>query len=109
MQSLTLVQYQDLLTMLNSYLNIARVVTKPDASHNQASGTCFSISVSPALNSPRYWIVDSGATSHICFSLPYFDQLRSVSNVFVTLPNHSRIPVTHIGNVKISDHLILAM
>ncbi|XP_050211821.1 uncharacterized protein LOC126661981 [Mercurialis annua] len=53
------------------------------------------------------WIIDSGATDHIVCSLNAFSSYKLVKNVFVTLPNHSKIPVTHIGIVKFSSSFVL--
>ncbi|XP_023638865.1 uncharacterized protein LOC111830613 [Capsella rubella] len=36
------------------------------------------------------WIIDSGASSHVCSDLDMFRELRPVSNVTVTLPNGTR-------------------
>ncbi|XP_023641965.1 uncharacterized protein LOC111831564 [Capsella rubella] len=37
------------------------------------------------------WIIDSGASIHVCSDLDMFRELRPVSNVTVTLPNGTRI------------------
>lgn len=52
------------------------------------------------------WIIDSGAT-HVCSDLAMFSHTLPVSNVTVSLPDGVRVPITHIGNVHISDILIL--
>jgi len=53
------------------------------------------------------WIIDSGASSHVCSDLAMFRELKSVSGVTVTLPNGTRVSITHIGTVHITQKLIL--
>lgn len=53
------------------------------------------------------WIIDSGATTHVCSDLALFSSTSSVSGVTVTLPNGTREQITHVGTVHISDVLIL--
>ena len=53
------------------------------------------------------WIIDSGATSHVCSDLSLFCETVSVSGVNVSLPNDTRVEITHTGTVPISHALIL--
>ena len=53
------------------------------------------------------WIIDSGATSHVCSVLSLFSETISVSGVNVSLPNDTRVEITHTGTVPISHALIL--
>ena len=46
-------------------------------------------------------MIDSGATRHIS------EQLRSLHNSTVTLPNHVTIPVNYCGDIILSDYLNL--
>ena len=66
-QSLSSVQYQQLLGMLNNHLGAAKDRAESDASPNQASGIRLSLSLNPFIGQSQYWIIDSGATSHVCF------------------------------------------
>ncbi|CAN1792471.1 hypothetical protein LINPERHAP1_LOCUS19695 [Linum perenne] len=43
------------------------------------------------------WVVDSGATDHIVYSVQCLDQYQAVSNSCVSLPNGEMVPITHIG------------
>ncbi|CAL1391679.1 unnamed protein product [Linum trigynum] len=51
------------------------------------------------------WIIDSGATDHVACSLDLFVDFTPLSGMFVTLPNGSRIAVTHKGSVRLSNTL----
>lgn len=53
------------------------------------------------------WIVDSGATSHVCSDLNLFSEVCPISGVTVSLPNGTSVPISHTGTVRISDDLIL--
>ncbi|XP_056864308.1 uncharacterized protein LOC130511370 [Raphanus sativus] len=66
-----------------------------------------SLSTLPSLVPHDSWIIDSGASSHVCSSIDMFDSFVSVSSVTVTLPNDSKVPITHVGTIKITDSLIL--
>ncbi|XP_022856063.1 uncharacterized protein LOC111377235, partial [Olea europaea var. sylvestris] len=107
MHSLNHTQYQQLMNMLGNHLTSAKTNTRNDEHTNQVSGTCFSIVLNPCLNSPKHWVMDSGATSHICFSKSAFYSMKLIENAYVTLPNHKRIPVSFVGIVKFSNNLML--
>ncbi|XP_033142562.1 uncharacterized protein LOC117132479 [Brassica rapa] len=53
------------------------------------------------------WIIDSGATTHVCSDLNLFTNTSSVLGVTVSLPNGVHEPITHIGTVHISSSIIL--
>ncbi|CAA7049128.1 unnamed protein product [Microthlaspi erraticum] len=53
------------------------------------------------------WIIDSGATTHVCSDLTLFSTTVSVSGVTVSLPNGVRVPIIHTSTVHISDALVL--
>lgn len=55
----------------------------------------------------NHWIMDSGASDHISYSLHNFTYVKPVNNCFVQLPNNKKIPISHIGIVKISSSLKL--
>lgn len=43
----------------------------------------------------------------MCFSRDSFTSLVDVSDMFVTLPNNSRLPVQSTGDVPLNSHIIL--
>ncbi|XP_019085460.1 PREDICTED: uncharacterized protein LOC109126393 [Camelina sativa] len=53
------------------------------------------------------WIIDTGATSHVCSDLTLFNETTSVSGVTVMLPNDARVDITHCGTVHLSSSLTL--
>ena len=57
--------------------------------------------------SPNSWIIDTGATDHIITCLDNFTFYKHASNMYVKLPNIIKIPVVHIGEVRLIEQLIL--
>lgn len=56
---------------------------------------------------PDSWIIDSGASSHVCSDLAMFTSLSPVTSVSVSLPNGIQVPITHTGTIHITSALIL--
>lgn len=57
----------------------------------------------------QIWIVDSGATDHICTSMFWFDNYHAIDPVPVNLPNGNVVMAQLSGDVRISDGLVLRM
>ena len=53
------------------------------------------------------WVIDTGARDHMVHSITCFTTITATLNTFVNLPNGEVASVTHVGIVKISEHLIL--
>ena len=53
------------------------------------------------------WVIDTGATDHMIYSITYFTSITSTLNTNVNLPNGKSALVTHIGTVKITEKLVL--
>ena len=53
------------------------------------------------------WIIDSGATTHVCSDLAMFNETNTVFGVTVSLPNDTRVQITHTGTIPLSHSLIL--
>lgn len=58
-------------------------------------------------SSMQYWILDSGASQHICSNLKAFTNIRPVQNSNVILPNNTSIAVNLCGDVVINSQLTL--
>ncbi|XP_060211841.1 uncharacterized protein LOC132639411 [Lycium barbarum] len=65
-------------------------------------GSCLSI------HDSKTWIIDSGASEHMCFDSSSFSSLIAFPvSVKISLPNSFRINVTHTGSVPILHNLTL--
>lgn len=61
-----------------------------------------------ALSAPSFsaWIIDTGASNHMCSSLSLFSSYKPCPNPsFVQLPDGSDAKITHIGTVVLSPDL----
>ncbi|KAL8107853.1 hypothetical protein AgCh_024310 [Apium graveolens] len=56
-----------------------------------------------------HWIVDSGATDHMCSDLSFFIHINELkgSNNLITIPNGKLSQVTHIGTFKMIEDIVL--
>ncbi|CAA7015065.1 unnamed protein product [Microthlaspi erraticum] len=57
--------------------------------------------------SSQSWIIDSGATHHVCHDRDLFVEISSSMNRSVTLPTGIGIAIEGIGTVKLNDSLVL--
>ncbi|KAK2398067.1 hypothetical protein QL285_059572 [Trifolium repens] len=53
------------------------------------------------------WILDSGASHHICNSIQWFHSYNEITPIKVKLPNGSHVLAKHSGIVKFSNSFIL--
>ena len=49
------------------------------------------------------WVIYTGATDHMVYSISCFTSIIATLNTFVNLPNGETALVTHVGTVKISE------
>ena len=76
-------------------------------STSYVTGTCFSVSIDPMLSSPHYWILDSGASKHVCFHARAFSFLKPIKGARVTLPDRTSIHVSYSGDIQLNPNLTL--
>jgi len=99
----TLDQYQTLLALLQ---------------HVKSSGNVSSqVSVIPSnmttqtrnnfISSFSYWIIDSGATDHICSSLTYFTSYHQIDLIYVKLPNGNQVISNYSGSVFLNQNHVI--
>ncbi|XP_019164261.1 PREDICTED: uncharacterized protein LOC109160421 [Ipomoea nil] len=115
-------QFQKLLSLLqnqnkgnqsssNAAVTIAGSGVKPsfkDSVEAPSEGrTTSNPSLNVVMNTDDFWIVDSGATDHITCSLDYFDAYERVQGISVKLPNGEIVSVTHIGQIRLNQNILL--
>ncbi|WVZ10350.1 hypothetical protein V8G54_014880 [Vigna mungo] len=52
------------------------------------------------------WIIDSGATDHICPTKSFFHSLHPIKPINIKLPNHTTVIAHFSGNIHIGDLLL---
>lgn len=67
---------------------------------------CAPVSGSSSISS-RVWILDTGATHHVCSSPSSFQYLDLSVNPVVTVANGQTVSAAGIGSVRLSEHLTL--
>lgn len=55
----------------------------------------------------KLWIIDSGATDHVCCDLSFFVSITASSPISVQLPNKTFVSVSKRGTVKLNEELTL--
>ena len=53
------------------------------------------------------WIIDTGATDHIVYSVSLLTSITAISHSMVQLPNGESAVVTHVGTIQLSSHITL--
>ena len=112
LSSLTNSQCQQLIALLNSQLQgnlrVSPELPQPGASVANFSGIIFSSLSFNSVISSNTWILDTGATHHVCCSLNSFDSVIPTFNSFVTLPNGNSVPVKNTGSIRLLPSLTLS-
>ena len=53
------------------------------------------------------WVINTGATYHVCCDPSLIFESIYVQNTTITLPNGKLVGIERIGSVKVSDFLVL--
>lgn len=78
--------------------------TFPSSSMNKTSGNICAIS---KLHKSNCWILDTGATDHVCCSLSKFQTYKRIKPISVKLPDGSQVVANFYGTVTFSNSLYL--
>lgn len=108
-QTLTPDQHTQLMKMFIIHLSTPSLDSHtPDrASSSFTTCICLSASLMPSLSTGKPWILDSGASGHICSDARLFEKLTPLQNSLVTLPNRNIIPVQAFGDIRLSSFIFL--
>ncbi|KAL4285046.1 hypothetical protein GQ457_16G030870 [Hibiscus cannabinus] len=108
--SLSTQQCQQLIAMLTSQLQTASSSAVPSSSSvnfaMQGKILSFVNSLS-SVNIKHSWIIDSGASCHVCYSKELFESLYPIAARSILLPNKTVVSVGFAGNVRLSECLLL--
>ncbi|KAL6315352.1 hypothetical protein AAG906_000458 [Vitis piasezkii] len=106
-------QCQQLIALLSSQLHRSTTVTLESQEQGASSGSnflgkyYFSSSFSHNSIPPNSWVLDTGATHHVCISLHLFKTSLLSRNSNVTLPNGHFVPITRIGSIELFTGLVV--
>ncbi|KAK6123801.1 hypothetical protein DH2020_042455 [Rehmannia glutinosa] len=100
-------QCQQLIAMLSNRMSTFSMDSHtPAQDTTHSTGTCFSVSLDSSISSSRFWIIDSGASRHICCHRHAFTSLRPFT-ASVILPNDMSIESCFSGDVQLSPLIVL--
>ena len=71
------------------------------------AGACFFVSVNHTLSSSNTWILDLGASRHICPTASQFINMHPLYNSTISLPNKTSIPVHFTGDISLHSNMLL--
>nr|KYP60497.1 Retrovirus-related Pol polyprotein from transposon TNT 1-94 [Cajanus cajan] len=90
--------------LINFLTNQMQADTTLDAIATNVTGICMNVALD---NNYHTWIIDSGATSHICCFKHLFHSYTAIHDSHVLLPNSTKVKVEGIGSIKINDDIFL--
>lgn len=92
--------------ILGFYLNS---ILTPSPSHcTPFTGTIlFTPFIGAISKSCLVWLLDTGATHHVCCDLSMFKSFSPIQNDYVNLPNGVTIPITHTRTIHLTPHITL--
>lgn len=106
--SITTAQYHDLMKLLQqTQLNKQSDESQSKTSINYANFA--GMIASNHTNSSTNWIIDTGASDHMCHDIHLLSNIQNVSKpFFIGLPNGHVLMVTKIGDVQLTQDLCLS-
>jgi len=96
-------QYQTLLALLQhakSNGNVSNQVSVIPSNMSTQTDNNF-------ISSFSSWIIDSGATDHICSFLTYFTSYHQINPIYVKLPNGNKVIANYSGSVFLNQNHVI--
>ncbi|KAL8166258.1 hypothetical protein V2J09_007757 [Rumex salicifolius] len=101
--SFTFSQYERLIALLDQQQIGSSTADNNKSSMLAGNALCFSVY---GINT--IWVIDSGATHHICPSLSMFSTYKPYPKAnYITMPNNKQAPITNIGTVHLTPTITL--
>lgn len=94
-------QCQQIIALLSGKLSSVNTVS---TSHSIQTGNHYIMILNSGYFQSNVWILDSGATRHVCNNKELFTNIKDITNTRIRLPNHSLIPANQMGDIKINEH-----
>lgn len=100
-EGFTEAQYNQLLQLLNR--------NKNEETQSNIKAAHVTGKICLASSSNGNWIIDSGATDHICYDLTLFSNIKSVpgNSSHIIIPNGKQVLVSKMGDIKVNDNISL--
>lgn len=103
-------QYNELVHLLHASNSTHNASTSKEnhVSHNNNHITYGISRISHSFDHSNHgsWIVESGASDHICSSMRFFDDYKTTLSVNIRLPNRQMVVAKHAWTLKFSSKLI---
>nr|KYP37322.1 Retrovirus-related Pol polyprotein from transposon TNT 1-94 [Cajanus cajan] len=100
---LTPAQCQQLINFLTNQIQLNNPA---EAVPTNVSGICMNTSL--LMHHSHYrWVIDSGATSHICCHRNMYHSYTSLSDSYVMLPNSTKVKIVGIGSIHLNHDIHL--
>lgn len=105
LMSFTPTQYQQLLQLLGKEKN--EDINLDHTSNSRSDHVAGTFCLLSAVGSN--WIVDSGATDHMCHDLSFFQSYKEITGNFntITIPDGKQVHITHQGVLKFNNDITL--
>lgn len=110
---LTQDQCEQIITLVSRKLasasaNAVTMTTSPYSSSSDSHSSLYQIqTMSNGLFTSNVWILDSGATQHICNDRRLFLNVQTVKHISVKLPNHMLIQVKLMDSIQLTKEILL--
>lgn len=102
-------QYSQLLEMFQKHQQYGLSATKQNGD-NANPHALLAGNICLMSKQDKDWIIDSGATDHICSNITLLESYNSLigNDRFIIIPDGRKVQITHIGNVIMDNDIILA-
>ncbi|GAU26487.1 hypothetical protein TSUD_294560 [Trifolium subterraneum] len=100
-------EYQALMSILKNNARSAGECTSSQVNSLSRFVTSTSSNTIPGINSTTAWILDSGATDHVCNSLHLLTNHKKIFPIPFKLPNGNRVIADIVGDIQVTKNIVL--
>lgn len=110
-------QCQKFISYLQSQLQGHQMITESPQASSSTGSSDFNVSfsgmfsltpfVASCSKSESLWLINTGATHHVCCSASQLQSLTNLTNAFITLPNSQKVLISSIGTIQVTPTLTL--
>ncbi|GAU15685.1 hypothetical protein TSUD_109430 [Trifolium subterraneum] len=100
-------EYQVLMSLLKNNARSAGEGTSSQVNSLSRFVASASSNTVPGINPITTWIIDSGATDHVCNSFSLFTNHKKITPIPIKLPNGNRVIADTVGDVQVTKNIEL--